>query len=86
MGGFLRRSWLSQAVLQGVQNLKPVAERNGLTVAQFAIAWVLREPNVASAIMGATHPAQIAENARASGAKVDPADFAEAEQLLASAG
>jgi aryl-alcohol dehydrogenase-like predicted oxidoreductase len=53
----------------------------GLSLAQFALAWVLREPNVASAIVGASRPEQLAENAAASGAEVDPALFARAEEI-----
>jgi aryl-alcohol dehydrogenase-like predicted oxidoreductase len=50
------------------------------------LAWVLREPNVASAIVGASRPEQLAENAAASGAEVDPALFARAEAIVAEAG
>ena len=50
-----------------------------------ALAWVLREPNVASAIIGASRPEQVSENAAASDAVVDPALFAEAERILATA-
>jgi aryl-alcohol dehydrogenase-like predicted oxidoreductase len=65
-----------------VQQLKPLAAEAGLTLAQFALAWVLREPNVASAIVGASRPEQLEENAAASGARVDPALFAKAEEIL----
>ena len=50
-------------VLRAVQQLKPIAEEAGLTLPQFALAWVLREPNVASAIIGASRPEQVRENA-----------------------
>ena len=82
MGGFFRQSWLTDASLTAVQKLEPLARRNGLSLAQFALAWVLRESNVASAIIGATSPQQVAENAVAAGAKVDPEDFKQAERLL----
>jgi aryl-alcohol dehydrogenase-like predicted oxidoreductase len=62
--------------------MDPLARRNGLTQAQFALAWVLRESNVASAIIGATRPQQVAENAIAADATVDPEDFKKAEALL----
>jgi aryl-alcohol dehydrogenase-like predicted oxidoreductase len=52
---------------------------------QFALAWVLREPNVASAIVGASRPEQLDENAGASGAKVDPALFRKAEEIAEAA-
>jgi aryl-alcohol dehydrogenase-like predicted oxidoreductase len=84
MGGFVRQSWLSESVLKAVQQVSALAQRNHVTAAQFALAWVLREKNVASAIIGATHPVQVTENAAASGATIDPADFVEAERILAA--
>jgi aryl-alcohol dehydrogenase-like predicted oxidoreductase len=82
MGGFI--SWLLRdETLEAVQRLKPIAAEAGLSLAQFALAWVLREPNVASAIVGASRPGQLAENAAASGAKVDPALFEQAEAIAA---
>jgi aryl-alcohol dehydrogenase-like predicted oxidoreductase len=74
--------WLSQRILRNVERLKPIAERAGASLAQFALAWVLREPNVASAIIGATRPEQVEENARASGLEIDPTLFAEAEAVV----
>ena len=85
MGGFIER-WLEQPVLEAVQRLRPLAAEAGLSLAQFALAWVLREPNVASAIVGASRPEQVDENAAASGADVDPALFAEAERIVAAVG
>jgi aryl-alcohol dehydrogenase-like predicted oxidoreductase len=82
MGGWIDRL-MQPAILEAVQKLKPVAAETGLTMGQFALAWVLREPNVASAIVGASRPEQLEENAGASGAKVDPALFAEAERIVA---
>ena len=82
MNGFIDR-WMQRPVLEAVQKLKPLADQAGLTLAQFALAWVLNQPNVASAIIGASRPEQIAENAAASGATVDPALFAEAERIAA---
>jgi aryl-alcohol dehydrogenase-like predicted oxidoreductase len=81
MGGWMDRL-LHRDVLEAVQKLKPVAAQAGLSLAQFALAWVLREPNVASAIVGASRPEQLEDNAAASGAKVDPALFAEAERIV----
>ncbi len=83
MGGFLQRSWLEPRVLAAVQRVRPIAREAGLTLTQFALAWVLRNDNVASAIIGASRPAQIEENARASGHHVDPALFHEAERIFA---
>lgn len=82
MGGFMDRL-MQPGVLEAVQHLKAIAEEAGLSLAQFSLAWVLREPNVASAIIGASRPEQVEENAAASGAKVDPALFAEAERIVA---
>lgn len=84
MGGFMDRL-LQKPVLEAVQKLKPLAASEGLSLAQFALAWVLREPNVASAIIGASRPEQVEENAAASGAEVDPALFAKAERIVEAA-
>jgi aryl-alcohol dehydrogenase-like predicted oxidoreductase len=65
-----------------VQQLKPIAEEAGLTLVQFALAWVLREPNVASAIIGASRPEQVRENAEASGVVVDTQLFMRAERII----
>jgi 1-deoxyxylulose-5-phosphate synthase len=54
-------------VLERVQGLQPIADELGITMAQLALAWVLREPNVASAIVGASRPQQVEDNAAASG-------------------
>ena len=66
MSGFIGR-WLGDDKLAAVERLEPVAREAGMTLAQLALAWVLRRPEVAAAIIGATSPAQIAENAAASG-------------------
>ena len=84
MGGFIERL-MKREILDAVQRLKPLAAEAGLTLPQFALAWVLREPNVASAIIGASRAEQVEENAAASGAAVDPALFAEAERIVARA-
>lgn len=84
MGQFIK-SWLQPSVLEAVQKLKPLAREAGCTLTQFALAWVLREPNVASAIVGASRPEQLEENAGASGLTIDPALFKQAEALVAGA-
>jgi 1-deoxyxylulose-5-phosphate synthase len=81
MGGFMDRLMQPQ-VLRAVQQLKPITEEAGLTMPQLALAWVLREPNVASAIIGASRPEQVRENAAASGVIVDTQLFLRAEQIL----
>lgn len=84
MGGFIGR-FLEAPVLEAVQKLVPLANEAGCTLAQFALAWVLREPNVAAAIVGASRPEQITDNAKASGLVIDPALFAQAEAIAATA-
>jgi aryl-alcohol dehydrogenase-like predicted oxidoreductase len=81
MGGFMDRL-MQPEVLRAVQQLKPIAEEAGLTLPQFALAWVLREPNVASAIIGASRPEQVRENAAASGVIIDTQLFLRAEALI----
>jgi aryl-alcohol dehydrogenase-like predicted oxidoreductase len=63
--------WMRDEVLESVQKLQPVADSVGLTMSQLAIAWVLQNDNVSSAIMGATKPSQVKENVKASGVKLD---------------
>jgi 1-deoxyxylulose-5-phosphate synthase len=81
MGGFMDRL-MRPEVLRAVQRLKPIAEDAGLTLPQFSLAWVLREPNVASAIIGASRPEQVRENAAASGVIVDTQLFVRAEAIV----
>jgi aryl-alcohol dehydrogenase-like predicted oxidoreductase len=57
--------WLNRTTLDAVDRLHPIAEAAGLTMSQMALAWVLRQENVAAAIIGATRPEQVHENARA---------------------
>jgi len=82
INGFINSTWLGSAVLEAVQKLKPLAAQAGLTLAQFALAWVLRQPNVAAAITGASRPEQVDENAAASGHAVAPELFENAEKIL----
>ena len=84
MGGFINRL-MRPEILRAVRDLKPIANEAGLTLPQFALAWVLREPNVASAIIGASRPEQVRENAAASGVVVDSQLFMRAEQIIAEA-
>ncbi|MFC4945915.1 aldo/keto reductase family protein [Pseudonocardia sp. GCM10023141] len=62
--------WLRDDVLERVQLLQPVADEVGLSMAQLAVAWVLHNPNVASAIIGASRPEQVAENVKAAGVQL----------------
>jgi aryl-alcohol dehydrogenase-like predicted oxidoreductase len=80
IGGFMKPD-----LLRAVQQIKGIAEEAGLSLAQFSLAWVLREPNVASAITGASRPEQVFENAGASSRSVDPEIFARVEEIIAEA-
>lgn len=66
------RPYMKDEVLQRVEMLRPLAAEAGLSLAQLAIAWPLQKPNVAAAIIGASRPEQVRENAKASGVRLDP--------------
>ncbi|HUZ16199.1 MAG TPA: aldo/keto reductase [Gaiellaceae bacterium] len=71
-------------VLERVQRLRPVAEGLGCSMAQLALAWILREPNVAAAIIGASRPDQVRDNAEASGVPLDDATLRAIDDALAA--
>jgi aryl-alcohol dehydrogenase-like predicted oxidoreductase len=71
-GARMIERWMRDDVLTGVQALKPIAEEAGLTMPQLAVAWVLQNPNVASAIVGASRPEQIADSVAAAGVTLEP--------------
>lgn len=75
--------FMSDEVLTKVQNLKPLAEELGLTMAQFALAWVLQNSNVSAAIVGASRPDQIASNIAAAGKTIPSEIMAKVDQVLA---
>jgi len=79
------KRWLTDDVLQRVQQLKPIAEESGLSLAQLAIAWVLNNPNVASAIIGASRPEQVKENVTAIGVTLEPEQLAKIDVVLGDA-
>jgi aryl-alcohol dehydrogenase-like predicted oxidoreductase len=81
MGAFIQRR-LDPPTLARVGRLGPIASGLGLTLPQLAIAWVLRRPEVSSAIIGATRPEQVEENARASGVTLDLESLGRIEQAL----
>jgi aryl-alcohol dehydrogenase-like predicted oxidoreductase len=81
MSGFMDRL-MQDPVLEAVQRLEPVAQGAGLTMAQLALAWVLREDNVASAIVGASRPEQVRANASASGVTLDADTLAAVDEAL----
>jgi aryl-alcohol dehydrogenase-like predicted oxidoreductase len=82
MGGFIDRL-VAPPVLEAVERLRPVAEAAGLTMVQLALAWVLRLDNLASAIIGASRPEQVRDNASASGIKLSPDTLAAIDEALA---
>ncbi len=79
--GFIDRM-LRDDVLRRVQELRPVAADHGLTMAQLAVAWVLQNPNVSSAIVGASRPEQIRDNVKASGVKLDGDTMRRIDEIL----
>ena len=81
MGGFMERA-RNPVLLERVQQLRPVAEELGLSMAQLALAWVLREENVASAIIGASRPEQVEDNAAASGVELDASTLERIDEIL----
>ncbi|WP_309895065.1 aldo/keto reductase family protein [Archangium sp.] len=78
---FIQR-FMTDDVLNRVQQLKPVAEGVGLSLAQLAVAWVLQNPNVASAIIGASRPEQVKENVKAAGMKLSPEVMRRIDEIL----
>ena len=83
MGAMLPKQWLRAPVLTAVQQVKLMAEREtGLSLSQFALAWILRRQEVSSAIIGASRPEQVTENAVAADREVAPELFARAEEIL----
>ncbi|MFD7656465.1 aldo/keto reductase family protein [Actinosynnema sp. NPDC059797] len=74
--------FLRDEVLEKVQRLKPLAEEAGLSLAQLAVAWVLQNPNVASAIIGASRPEQVHENVKAAGVKLEAELLAKIDEVL----
>ena len=83
-GANMISGWMRDEVLTAVQKLQPIADREGLTLAQLAVAWVLQNPNVSAAIIGATKPAQIKENVKASGVKLSTETMREIDSVLGS--
>ncbi len=81
MSGFIG-GFMEDRVLEAVQRLVPVADAAGLTMPQLALAWVLREPNVASAIVGASRPEQVYANASASGIELSDDTLAAIDDAL----
>jgi len=74
--------WLQDDVLERVQQLKPIAEQAGLTMAQLAVAWVLQNDNVSAAIIGASRPEQVTDNVKAAGVRLDEATMKAIDEVV----
>ncbi|HTZ27567.1 MAG TPA: aldo/keto reductase family protein [Streptosporangiaceae bacterium] len=79
------KGFLTDDILSRVQQLRPLAGEAGLSMAQLAIAWTLQNPGVCAAIVGATRPEQVRDNAAASGVRLDPALLARIDDVLGPA-
>lgn len=84
MNGFME-DLLSDRVLAAVQNLKPIAQQLNISMAQLALAWVLRDPRVSAVIIGASRPEQVADNAAAAGVSLSDQVLRDIDQVLAPA-
>src|SRR6476659_8934589 len=81
-GADMIKRFMNDDVLTRVQKLKPIADEAGLTMAQLAVAWVLQNPNVAAALVGASRPEQVAENVKAAGVKLEPELMTKIDDVL----
>ena len=82
---YWRADWVNRLagpILDRVARLRPVAAEAGLSLAQLAVAWVLQNPAVSAAIIGASRPEQVRENVRASGVRLDPALLQQIDDIL----
>ncbi|CAN5612863.1 hypothetical protein BH24ACT13_BH24ACT13_00790 [soil metagenome] len=76
------KQFMTDDVLARVQQLQPVADEAGLSLAQLAVAWVLQNPNVSAAIVGGSRPEQVTENVKASGVRLEPAQLQQIDDVL----
>jgi len=81
-GADMVKRFLRDDVLEGVARLEPIAADHGLTMAQLAIAWVLQNDNVSSAIIGASRPEQVLDNAKAAGVRLSPEVMTAVDEAL----
>ncbi|MHA6624367.1 aldo/keto reductase family protein [Pseudonocardia sichuanensis] len=81
-GATMIKRWMDDDTLTRVQAVAPVASDLGLSMAQLAVAWVLQNDNVASAIIGASRPEQVADNVRAAGVRLDPEVLERVDEAL----
>src|SRR5580692_3067475 len=81
-GSNVIKRFLGDETLKAVQHLDPLAADAGLSLAQLAVAWVLQNPNVSAAIIGATRPQQVRENVKAAGVRLDPGLMSRIDEAL----
>jgi aryl-alcohol dehydrogenase-like predicted oxidoreductase len=81
-GANMIKRWLEDDILRRVQQLAPIADSLGLSMAQLAVAWVLQNDNVASAIVGASRPEQVIDNVKAAGVKLEAAVLKQIDDIL----
>lgn len=81
-GANMIERWMRDEVLERVQRLQPLADEAGLSLAQLAVAWVLQNPNVSSAIIGASRPEQVTENVKAAGVTLDDGLLVRIDEVL----
>jgi len=81
-GADMIKRFMNDDVLTRVQGLGPIADEAGLSMAQLAVAWVLQNPNVAAALVGASRPEQVHENVKAAGVKLEPELMAKIDEVL----
>jgi aryl-alcohol dehydrogenase-like predicted oxidoreductase len=79
--GFIT-GYLTDGILHRVQQLRPVADEAGLSLAQLAIAWVLQSPHISAAIVGASRPGQVRDNVKAAGVRLDPGLMHKIDEIL----
>jgi aryl-alcohol dehydrogenase-like predicted oxidoreductase len=81
-GADMIKRFMNDDVLTRVQGLKPIADEAGLSMAQLAVAWVLQNPNVAAALVGASRPEQVHENVKAAGVTLEPELMGKIDEVL----
>jgi aryl-alcohol dehydrogenase-like predicted oxidoreductase len=81
-GADMIKRWLDDDVLEAVQQLQPIADDLGLTLAALSVAWVLQNSNVSAAIIGASRPEQVTENVKAAGVKLEDGVLERIDEVL----
>ncbi len=84
-GADMVKRWLDDDILTKVQNLQPLADEAGLSMAQLAVAWTLQNDNVSAAIIGASRPEQVTENVKAAGVTLEPSLMKQIDDVLEGA-